>query len=383
MLRTSRTLAEGTSRRTPGFPAPNGPSRSSSSASSRPMPRPPTIASTCSVRAAPPGRGRPRRGRRRPAEPVEPPRRRARARPRPGGRRSARGARRTLRARRAGRSRGCCGPSPRPSPSLVERDQRSTGRQWRSARREATMPTTPGCQPRPATDQRRRFTQLVRQVSPRGLGARLDLALGAAALMVGAVELGGDLLGAPVVRGQEQLDPGVGPVEPARGVDPRGQAEGEVASSRPAGSHPAAAISARSPGRAAAACDLEAPPHQGPVLARAAGRRRPRSRGRPGRDRPRRSAGAPAARRSAAVSFQATAVPQSSANGYPPRAGCSDQASGQLALGLMVVGDDQLDARSPRPARTSAVSGDAAVDREQQVGSALRAARRRFSAPIP
>ena len=82
-----------------------------------------------------------------------------------------------LERRRAGRSRGCCGPSRAPRPRRRARST-TTGRWWRSTSREATIPTTPGCQPSPASDQRRRLAQLLRQLAPRRLGGGVDLPLG-------------------------------------------------------------------------------------------------------------------------------------------------------------------------------------------------------------
>ncbi len=78
-------------------------------------------------------------------------------------------------------------------------------------------------------DDRRRLHHLFRQLSPGGLGGVCDLALGRPALAVCPTQLIGDL-GCPTgVLGEKQLDPGIGPVEPSRGVDPWRQPEGQVA----------------------------------------------------------------------------------------------------------------------------------------------------------
>ena len=70
---------------------------------------------------------------------------------------------------------------------------------------------------------------LARQRGELALGVREHLALDVAALVVRAVELGRDLLGALLVGGQHQLDAGVGAIEASGGVDPRGEPEREVA----------------------------------------------------------------------------------------------------------------------------------------------------------
>jgi hypothetical protein len=61
------------------------------------------------------------------------------------------------------------------------------------------------------------------------LGLEEDARLGVAALGVGGVELGGDGLGARVVLGQHELQPRVGAVKAARGVDPRRETEADRA----------------------------------------------------------------------------------------------------------------------------------------------------------
>ena len=61
------------------------------------------------------------------------------------------------------------------------------------------------------------------------LGLEADARLDVAALGVDRVELGGDLAGALAVGGQQELEPGVGAVEPAGGVEPRREAEADRA----------------------------------------------------------------------------------------------------------------------------------------------------------
>ena len=135
------------SRTAPGGPAPRrGRGRGSA---------PPTIASIRSVRlrsSGPRTRGRRARrtprGRRRGSRPAAPARRRR------GARRSAPGARRRPPAPASRSKPGMLRPEPRPPPSPSS-EITIAGRWWRSTRREATIPITPGCQPSPASDQRR------------------------------------------------------------------------------------------------------------------------------------------------------------------------------------------------------------------------------------
>ena len=102
------------------------------------------------------------------------------------------------------------------------------GRPKRSLRRLATIPTTPACQPVPLTMISGSFAWA------RGLLAGLfaDDHLDRAALLVEAVELGGD--GARFLRvgGGQQADAKVGLADPAPGIDPRAQREAEVAARR-------------------------------------------------------------------------------------------------------------------------------------------------------
>ena len=130
------------------------------------------------------------------------------------------------------------------------------GTPWRSTSREATIPTTPGCQPSPASTRAGPPALARGQLAASALGGLEDLALGVAALAVGGVELAGDRGRPLLVLGQHQLDPGVGAVEPPGGVDPRPQPEREVALVEPLGLDaaprpPAPAARAEAPRRAA------------------------------------------------------------------------------------------------------------------------------------
>ena len=208
------------------------------------------------------------------------------------------GARRRPRAPPSRSKPGMLRPDPRPPPSPSS-EITTTGRWWRSTRREATIPTTPGCQPSPATTSPGASRSSLRQLPPRRLGGRVDLALGRPPLRVGPAQLLGDLLRPRLVVGQQQLDPGIGPVEPPRGVDPRRQPERQVALVEPrrlafrqprsAPAAPAAAPAASPPARASPAPGSRRP---------AAPRRRP-SPGRRGRDPRSPSRTPPAARRPA------------------------------------------------------------------------------------
>ena len=160
-------------------------------------------------------------------------RRRARARssarrPR-GGRRGAAARRSRPAARRAGRTPGSSGPSPCPrSPSSAIS---TAGRWWRSAIRDATIPITPGCQPSAASTYAGAPARALRH---QLLGLEEDPRLDVAALDVDGVELGGDRAGARDVGRQQQLEAGVGAMQPPGGVDPRREPEADRAGVDPA-----------------------------------------------------------------------------------------------------------------------------------------------------
>ena len=214
-----------------GVSDPKGPRRSSSSASSSPSRSPGTTASTAlGPSRGPPGsiaRGAGDEGARRnastrpgsissPAAARWPPKR----------------ARCSAQAAQAGEQveAGNAATRPAATPCLVERDQdhgpRSGARpdaRRRSRRRRGASPRPRGRAPAP---RELRGGQLAQ----RPLGAvRATSRSTVAALAVGAVELGGDLRRPGGVFGQHQLDARVGAVEPAGGVDPGREPEGEVA----------------------------------------------------------------------------------------------------------------------------------------------------------
>ena len=135
-------------------------------------------------------------------------------------------------------------PEPRPPPSSSSAIT-THGRRQRSTSREATIPTTPGCQPSPATT-----------IAP-WLACGAQAASAANRMRVSAcwrsrveqVELARDLGGAVAVLGQQQLERGVGAAHAAGRVDARAEPEAErrARSARPARRRPRA-ISARRPG---------------------------------------------------------------------------------------------------------------------------------------
>ena len=274
-----------------------------------------------------------------------------RARRRPGGRRSPPGAPSRPRAPPAGRSRGCCGPSRALRPR-------------RRARSTTDRPVVALDQPRGddpdhagvpalAGEHQRRAPRAARSGSSRRAASAAASTSRSVARRSRLARLSslGDLLGPRLVLGQEQLDPGVGAVEPPGGVDPRRQPEGEVALVEPASARispppaapacPAAAPAASPPGRACTSDRFS--PTSGTTSAtvasatrsRSASARRPRLRGLPQRARQ-----LPGDRRAA----------ERARTGSRSIAGCRIGQSGSSLAGLVVVGDD----RPPCPARAPA-----------------------------
>ena len=236
--------------RDPGLPTPNGPRRASCSATSWPRLSPPTTASTLSLRTRPPPAGLARLGRRTPPGTPRRARPRSRAPPRPGVRRSAPGARRRRRAPPSRSKPGRCAPSRARGPSASS-PIRTTGPVVALDHPRGDDPDHPRMPALAGEHQAGGARRVAEGARAGALGARQDLELDLATLAVDPVELGGDLRRPRLVVGEHQLDPGVGAVEAAGGVDPRPEAEGEVALVEPLGASFAAAISARSPGRRA------------------------------------------------------------------------------------------------------------------------------------
>ncbi len=85
------------------------------------------------------------------------------------------------------------------------------------------MPTTPGCQPSPATT----IAPWAACGSAAASAAEQDAGLGVLAVAVEQVELARDLAGAAVVLGEQQLQRGVGALHAPGGVDARAEPEAE------------------------------------------------------------------------------------------------------------------------------------------------------------
>ena len=155
-------------------------------------------------------------------------------------------------------------PARPPSGAVLERDRPRTGRCQRSTSRDATIPTTPGCQPSPATT----IARPARLRRAGGVGGEQDAGLGLPAVAVQQIQLACHLLGARAVLGQQQLERGVGAAHPAGGVEAWAEPEAErVLRRRSAGSSAATAISARRPGLRVRPSATQALAHDAAVLA--------------------------------------------------------------------------------------------------------------------
>ena len=143
---------------------------------------------------------------------------------------------------------------PDPFPLSPSSAIRTTGRRWRSTRREATIPITPGV---PALAREHVRGALSKRGDLR-FGLQADARLHLPALVVGAVQLLGDLPRRARVLGQDQLEPRVGAVQAPRGVQARRQREADRRARSPSRDRPRRPPSARaapawscSPARAA------------------------------------------------------------------------------------------------------------------------------------
>ena len=145
---------------------------------------------------------------------------------------------------------GMLRPLPRPPPSPSS-ETTTTGRWWRSTRREATIPTTPGCQPSPARTSPGASRRSLRQLPPRRLGRRIDLALPRPPLRVGPPQLVAISSARPSSSVSISSTPASArysrPAALIRGASRNARSP----SSSRVGSHFEAAISARSPSRRA------------------------------------------------------------------------------------------------------------------------------------
>ena len=300
-----------------------------------------------------------RRARRTP--PGTPPRfrLRSRARRRRDARRSGSGAGRRPAGRPAGRTRGCCGRIPALARLAVEPDQHhgdqvALGHPRGHDPDHARVPSLAG------QDQRRRSPTTPRSSAARARSAASSTSgLGVAALPVGAVELGRDR-GRPVrVVGEHQLDAGVGAVEPAGGVDPRREAEGEVALVQALRLRPMPPPSGRA-GRAAGPAGRREPaPHQRAVLA--AQRDQVGDGGQRDQVEVGRGPLGPAGRRRACRRRRSRTGP---GTGTPRRPDAAIGQSGSSSPGWWWSVTIDLEAGS-RAASTSSGAGDPAVDRRR------------------
>ena len=237
----------------------------------------------------------------------------------------------------------------------------------RSRRRRGASPPrrAPAPAPRPARAAAR---------PARLLGAVGDLALGRAALGVGAVELGGDRRGAVGILGQHQLDPGVGAVEAPGGVDPRRQPEAEGALVDALGLDLGDRHQRAQPGPGRRAEHAQPLAHQPPVLADQGdhvgdGRQRDQVELRRARRRP---GGGPPQRQRELVGDPGGAE---RAERVAAHDRVQDRAVREALRRLVVVGDDHLDPGGDQ--RLDLLGrADPAVDRDHQLGAASPSAAR-------
>ena len=108
----------------------------------------------------------------------------------------------------------------------------TTGRWKRSASRPATMPITPGCQPRSASTRAASSTGSNCSLACLA-AAKLDAPLEGLPRGVEAVDVLGKLLGPLGPVGHQQLDGQLRLAEPAGGIQPRGELEGHVLGREP------------------------------------------------------------------------------------------------------------------------------------------------------
>ena len=231
----------------------------------------------------------------------------------------------------------CCAPSPCQSGPPSRRS--TTGACSRSARREATIPITPGCQPSPASTY---------AGAGRAPGSGHRPPIGSAPRRACAHGWPRPAPRRPAeparVLGQDQLEPGVCPIEPAGGVQAWREREGDgalVDASRDARRPPPSARAGRacscrpgirSPRRTSAAVLAgqrhhvrdRRERHEVEVVAEDAAGLLGQRAGRAV------AGGGVAPSQRACASLCATAVAQRSRHGYPQIAGCTIGASGSV-----------------------------------------------------
>ncbi len=190
-----------------------------------------------------------------------------------------------------------------------------------------------------------RLAEPVGQLAAGSLGRREHLALDLAALAVCPLELGGDLGCPRLVVGEHQLDAGVGAVQAPGGVDPRCEPEREIALVEPLGLDPGDAHQRPQPGPRGAARLGEPAPDQGPVLA---AQRRPGRRPSPARRGRARGVGRLGAVAARSRACRRRRSRRDRRTGSRETTGWRIGQSGSSGAGLVVVGDDHLDARRAR-----------------------------------
>ena len=211
-----------------------------------------------------------------------------------GGRRSAAGARRAA-CRPPSRSKPGI-ERPEPVPSSPSSAISTAGRWWRSAIRAATIPITPGM---PAlAGEHVRAARSPSSATSASASKRIRVSTSRRSALT-RVELGGDRARALAVLGQQQLEPGVGAVQPPGGVDPRREPEADRAGVERARVDAGDGHQRAQPGLARSRRARAGPRGRGGGSRRAAARRRRRSRARRGRG-PRRPAPDPRPRPRAA-----------------------------------------------------------------------------------
>ena len=102
------------------------------------------------------------------------------------------------------------------------------GRENFSFRRDATRPTTPGCQPSDGGDDDGAFVFQAKRSQRLGFRLRFGHLLDYAALGVEPIELGGDPGGFRYIAFQQQPHPEIGAADPPAGIDARSQHETEM-----------------------------------------------------------------------------------------------------------------------------------------------------------
>src|SRR4051794_21297287 len=89
--------------------------------------------------------------------------------------------------------------------------------------------------PLPRNNEPARLLQILRQRPPRRLGGGIHLTLSRPPLGVGPAELNSNRLRALSILSEKQLNPSIGPIQPARSIDPRRQPKPKITLIQPLG----------------------------------------------------------------------------------------------------------------------------------------------------